>query len=90
LTPATEAGSAAKSFVSPRRTEVEDCLSVGWLLRHPTDHWLRSALPTVSDHECRMLIEAQTAKLAPSYHQLSHLDWSGEEAMADIVCEMQV
>ena len=73
-----------------RRTEAEDRLSVGWLLRHPTDYWLRSALPEVSDPECRVLIEGQSAKLAPSYQRLTHLDSSGEDAVADIVCEIQV
>jgi hypothetical protein len=36
------------------------------------------------------LIEAQIAKLSPTYQQLCRLDWSGQEAMADVVCEMQV
>lgn len=75
---------------SAGRVEVEDGSSVGWLLRHPTDHWLTSALPAVSDSECRALIESQIAKLAPGYQQLSGLDCSGEEASADVVCEMEV
>jgi hypothetical protein len=75
---------------SRQQTEDEDRVSVGWLLRHPADHWLRSARPTVSDHECRGLIEAQIARLAPNYEQLCRLDWSGEEATVDVVCEMQV
>jgi hypothetical protein len=36
------------------------------------------------------LIEAQIAKLARNYQQLCRLDWSGEEATADVVCEMRV
>ena len=73
-----------------QQTEGEDRVSVGWLLRHPTDYWLHAALPTVSDRECRGLIEAQIAKLAPDYQHLCCLDWSGREAMADVVCEIQV
>jgi hypothetical protein len=71
-----------------QQTEGED--SVGWLLRHPTDHWLRSARHAVSDRQCRGLIEAQIARLSPNYQQLCGVDWSGQEAMADLVCEMRV
>lgn len=36
------------------------------------------------------MIEAQIAKLAPNYQPLCRLDWAGQEAMVDVVCEMQV
>jgi hypothetical protein len=36
------------------------------------------------------LIEAQLAKLTPSYQQLCGLDWTAEEAVADVICEMHV
>jgi hypothetical protein len=36
------------------------------------------------------LIEAQIAKLEPTYQQLCGLDWTAEEAVADVICEMQV
>lgn len=62
----------------------------GWLLRHPTDYWLRQAAPTVADFECRSLIEAQIELLAPNYQQLRELDWSTEEAAAHIACEVEV
>jgi hypothetical protein len=75
---------------SRQHPEVEDGPSVGWLLRHPTDHWLRAALPTVSDPVSRVLIEAQIATLAPSYQALCRLDLSGEEAEADTICEIQI
>ncbi len=74
---------------SRQHTEPQDSVTVGWLLRHPTDHWLCSA-PTVSDQECRALIETQITKLAASYQQLCDLDWTAEEAAADVICEMQV
>jgi hypothetical protein len=75
---------------SRQNTEAQDSLPVEWLLRHPTDHWLRQAAPTVSDPECRALIAAQTAKLAPNYEQLRSREWTAEEAMADVICEMEV
>lgn len=63
---------------------------VGWLLRHPSDYWLCQVASAVADFECRSLIEAQIELLAPTYRQLCGLDWSAEEAAADIVCEVQV
>lgn len=75
---------------SGQNTEVDDDVDIGWLLRHPTNHWLRQAAPTVSDPDCRALINAQIAKLAPSYAQLCGLDWTAAEAVADVICEMQV
>jgi hypothetical protein len=65
-------------------------LPVGWLMRHPSDHWLRQAAPTVADATCRSLIEAQIDLLAPTYQQLFELGWATEEAAADVVCEVQV
>lgn len=44
----------------------------------------------VSDPECRSLIEAQIVKLTPSYQRLWELDWTCEEATADVICETQV
>ncbi len=61
-----------------------------WLLRHPADHWLRQALPSVADPQCQALLEAQIARLQPTYQQLCALDWTAEEAAADLVCEVQV
>lgn len=75
---------------SRQRTEPEDDFNIGWLLRHSNDHWLRQAARTVSDPECRALIDAQTDKLAPRYEQLCGLDWTAEEALADVICEMRV
>lgn len=72
------------------RSEPHEQPPVGWLLRHPTDHWLRQAAPTVADAACRSLIEAQIDLLAPTYQQLCELDWTTEEAVADVVCEVQV
>jgi hypothetical protein len=64
--------------------------NIGWLLRHPTDHYLRLATATVADSEMRVLIENQIARLAPSYQELCDLNWTTEEAVADVICEMQV
>jgi hypothetical protein len=75
---------------SRQDTEAEDDFDIGWLLRHPTDHWLRQAAPSVSDPQCRALIGAQVTKLAPSYQQLCDLDWTAEEAAADVICEIRV
>jgi hypothetical protein len=68
----------------------DDALTVGWLLRHPADHWLRRAALTVSDPRCRGLIDAQIAKLEPSYRELSRMDLASEEAAAEIICEIEV
>ena len=65
-------------------------LNVGWLLRHPTDHYLRMATRTVADLECRRLIEKHIARLALNYQELCGLDWTAEEAAANVICEMQV
>jgi hypothetical protein len=70
--------------------ESRDTISLGWLLRHPADHWLRQALPSVADPHCRALLEAQIARLQPAYHQMCALDWTAEEAAADLVCHIQV
>lgn len=71
-------------------TEPQSHFNVGWLLRHPTDHYLRLAAVTVADSECRALIESQIARLAPNYQALCELDWSTEEAVGDVSCEMLV
>lgn len=71
-------------------TEPPSQFNVGWLLRHPTDHYLRLAAATVADLESRVLIENQIARLAPNYQELCDLGWTTEEAVADVVCEMQV
>lgn len=73
-----------------RDTEPEDDFNIGWLLRHPNDHWLRHAASTVSDPEIRALIGAQIDKLEPSYQRLCGLDWTTQEAVADVICEMRV
>lgn len=73
-----------------RGPEGEDELSVGWLLRQPADHWLRQAARNVCDPECRTLIEGQIAKLGPTYQRLCRLDWSVEEAAAEVICELQI
>lgn len=79
-----ELGRLRESSASP------DPQPVGWLLRHPTDYWLRQAAPTVADVECRTLIETQIELLAPNYQELCELDWSTEEAAAQIVCDVAV
>ena len=73
-----------------RNVESQSRFNVGWLLRHPTDHYLRLATRAVADLECRVLLENQIARLAPNYEELRGLDWSAEEAMADVICEMRV
>jgi hypothetical protein len=70
--------------------ESQSHFNVGWLLRHPTDHYLRLATRTVADSECRVLIENQIARLARNYEELCGLGWSAEEAMADVICETQI
>jgi hypothetical protein len=71
-------------------TEPQSHVNIGWLLRHPTDHCLRLATATIADLQSRALIENQIARLARNYEELCALDWTTEEAIADVVCEMQV
>lgn len=68
----------------------ESHFNIAWLLRHPTDHYLRWATRTVADTECRALIEKQIARVALNYQDLCGLDWTTEEAVANVICEMQV
>jgi len=63
---------------------------VGWLLRHPNDHWLRGAIRHVSDPECRASIQSLIAKLQPSYEQIGGLDLRAEEATAEVICEAEI
>ena len=64
--------------------------TVGWLLRHPDDHWLHPAVHRVSDPECKALLEGQIAKLRPSYDEMCGLDLAAEEAAAEVICEMKI
>lgn len=75
---------------SDPHSDVKQDLPRGWLLRHPTDHWLRGAVPTVTDPGCRSLMEVQIEKLAASYKRLCELDWSAEQAAAEVICEVRV
>jgi hypothetical protein len=75
---------------SRQHTEPEDHFNIGWLLRHPADHYLRRAAGTVTDPQGRVLIEVLIAKLAPSYQKLCGLDWTEQEAAAEAVVEIQV
>ena len=65
-------------------------LNVGWYLRHPLDHWLRTAFPKVADLECRSLLLTQIRKLERTYEALCALDWNAEETLADVICEVVV
>jgi hypothetical protein len=75
---------------SRRHTEPEAHIDIGWLLRHPTDHYLRWVAGTVTDPRCRAPIEVLIAKLAPSYQGVCGLSWTEEEAAAEVVVEVQV
>ena len=71
-------------------TGPRDSPTVGWLLRHPNDHWLRGAIRHVQDPECRASIESLIAKLQPSYEQMGGLDLAAEEAAAEVICETEI
>jgi hypothetical protein len=45
--------------------------SAGWLLRHPTDHYFRSARANTTDDRLLALIDAQVDLLAASYQRLA-------------------
>ena len=44
----------------------------------------------MTDSECCALIENQIARLARNYDELCDLDWTADEAAADVICEMRV
>lgn len=75
---------------SRQETDSKTWPTVGWLLRHPEDHWLHQAVPGVSDPDCKALIKGQIAKLRPSYDEMCRLDLAAEEAAADVICEMKI
>jgi hypothetical protein len=70
--------------------EPQSDFNIAWLLRHPTDHYLRFATRTVADSECCTLIEKQIARVALNYQELCDLDWTRQEAAASVICEMQI
>jgi hypothetical protein len=53
--------------------EPQSRFNVAWLLRHPTDHYLRLAMRTVNDSQCRARIENQIARVAPNDEELCGL-----------------
>jgi hypothetical protein len=75
---------------SRRETDREIGPTVGWLLRHPDDHWLCQALHGVSDPGCAALIESLIAKLQPNYDQMRAIDFAAEEAAAEVICETEI
>ena len=64
--------------------------AVGWLLRHPNDHWLRYAESRVPDAQCRALIQSLIARLQPTYGQLCGLELGTEEAAAQLIFEAEI
>lgn len=75
---------------SQPETDSKSWPTVGWLLRHPDDHWLHQAVQGVSDPDCKALIEGQIARLRPSYEAMFDLDLAAEEAAAEVICEMKI
>lgn len=64
--------------------------TVGWLLRHPGDHWLYQAVRAVRDLDCKALIESLIAKLQPSYDRMRAVDIAAHEAAAEVICETKI
>ncbi len=75
---------------SHQETDPSNGPTVGWLLRHPDDHWLHQAVQSVSDLDCKALINSLIAKLQPSYEQMRDLDLAAEEAAAEVICETEI
>jgi hypothetical protein len=73
-----------------RDSDPRNRTTVGWLLRHPDDHWLQQAVHSVSDPDCKASIESLIAKLRPSYDRMCGLDLAAEEAGAEVICEAEV
>jgi hypothetical protein len=61
-------------------------LSAGWLLRHPTDHYFRSARANSTDDRLVALIDAQIDLLADSYQRLAarQVDTHQPELVVDL------
>lgn len=75
---------------SHQETDSGNEATVGWLLRHPNDHWLQKAIQRVSDPSCRELIESLIAHLQPNYAQMCGLELAAEEARAEVICEAEI
>lgn len=61
--------------------------STGWALRHPSDHYFRSARDSASDERLCELLDAQISLLADSYDQLAA---QAAQEPADLVIELGV
>ncbi len=56
---------------SEARRLPKSSFSAGWLLRHPTDHYFRSARANTTDDRLSAVIDAQVDLLADSYQRLT-------------------
>lgn len=60
------------------------------LLCHPNDHRFRHARPSITDPAIAAVVDEWIAEFAPSYASLASGDWSGEEASADLVVDIEI
>jgi hypothetical protein len=74
---------------SRQEPEPRHSLTVGWLLRHPADHWLHLAARGVSDPDCKALIESLIANLQTSYDQMRGLNLAAQEAAAEVIYDTE-
>jgi hypothetical protein len=63
---------------------------VGWLLRHPADHYFRRARAKITDSRLCAHIDGRIADLDPGYAAMADQDWRAEEREADLVVELEV
>lgn len=81
-----ERGSQLREARQPRSPAAVD--NAGWLLRHPGDHYFRSARASASDDRLCELLDAQITLLAASYDRLA----AGHDAydQAEVIAELGV
>ena len=63
---------------------------LGWELRHPLDHWLRSTRAEIADDRCCELIDEHVARLSPVYEALRCCEPREPWPAADIVADVRV
>ncbi|MGI8712739.1 MAG: hypothetical protein ACR2NR_06050 [Solirubrobacteraceae bacterium] len=83
-----ERGRRLRESSGPSEAPTSSSTSAGWLLRHPTDHYVRSARAHATDDRLCALLDGQIDLLAGSYARLA----AGHVAIdqAELVVELEV
>jgi hypothetical protein len=65
-------------------------IEVGWILRHPADHYFFKARTRATSPDLREQLDEWITAFAPSYQALVEQDWTAEQNRADLVVELQL